>query len=196
MQRPVTSSSGARWWLRAAVVAVVVLSTSLTISVASAATTVTAPHPYAYDQVGTGRLSIDRGVRSFRPTLGDLAVLRPAVFIRFGVAAKSAKGGDEAYHYTFRGLVQSIEKQGLRLGSYAALTGKLSPLQAQIDLALPPNRGLRDAVVRVDLAGLRRAGYDVPDFTRVGRKFYMPGGGYEVQFPYAVPPEFVRVVRP
>jgi hypothetical protein len=58
----------------------------------------------------------------------------------------------------------------------------ISPLQAQIDLALPPNRGLRDAVVRVDLAGLRRAGCNVPEFTRVPRKFNMPGGGTEIYF--------------
>jgi len=24
----------------------------------------------------------------------------------------------------------------------------------------------------------------------------MPGGGYEMQFPYAIPPEFIKVVTP
>lgn len=108
----------------------------------------------------------------------------------------ATKGASEAFHYTARQAVQSIEKEGLRRGSYAARKGDLSPLQAQIDLALPPNRGLRDAVVRVDLAGLRKAGYEVPDFRQVGRKFNMPGGGQEVQFPYSVPPRFLRVMRP
>lgn len=108
----------------------------------------------------------------------------------------ATKGAGEAFHYTARQAVQSIEKEGLRRGSYAARKGDLSPLQAQIDLALPPNRGLRDAVVRVDLAGLRKAGYEVPDFRQVGRKFNMPGGGQEVQFPYSVPPRFLRVMRP
>ncbi len=64
------------------------------------------------------------------------------------------------------------------------------------DLALPPNRGLRDAVVRVDLAGLRGAGYEVPMFSQVGRRFNMPRGGYEAQFDYAIPRRFLNVVRP
>lgn len=47
-----------------------------------------------------------------------------------------------------------------------------------------------------------RAGYDIPQVTRAsgtvtgagGRVYTTPGGGYEMKFPYAVPPEFVRVV--
>lgn len=109
-------------------------------------------------------------------------------------APKAGRGADEAFHYTSREAIQSIEKNGLRRGSYAAPRGDLSPLQAQIDLALPPNRGLRDSVVRVDLAGFRKSGYEVPDFSQVGRKFNMPGGGQEVQFPYSVPPDFLKVV--
>jgi hypothetical protein len=72
----------------------------------------------------------------------------------------------------------------------------LSPLQAQIDLALPPNRGLPGAMLRIDLDGLRRAGYDIPDVRQVGRSFNMPGGGHEIQFPYSIPPEFVKFVGP
>jgi hypothetical protein len=68
-------------------------------------------------------------------------------------------------------------------------------LQAQIDLALPPNRGLSDAVLRVDLAGLRKAGYEIDEFTQVGRKFNMPGGGTELQLKRAIPPRFLKVVR-
>ena len=56
------------------------------------------------------------------------------------------------------------------------LRGELSPLQAQIDLALPPNRGLPDAIIRINLAGLREAGYDLPPLRRVGRSYGMPGG--------------------
>jgi hypothetical protein len=103
---------------------------------------------------------------------------------------------NEAFHYTFSRAIASIEKQGLRAGSYATPNGKLSPLQSQIDLALPPNRGLRDALVRIDLAGLKQAGYEIPEVTLVGRKFGMPGGGFEMQFPYTVPPQFVTVIRP
>jgi hypothetical protein len=28
----------------------------------------------------------------------------------------------------------------------------------------------------------------------VGRSYNMPGGGYEMQFPYPIPPEFIKVV--
>ena len=57
-------------------------------------------------------------------------------------------------------------------------------------------------MIRVDVAGLRRAGYDIPGVSRVsnvvrgadGRVHTMPGGGYELNFPYAIPPEFIKVV--
>ena len=111
---------------------------------------------------------------------------------------------DEVFHYTRGEFVDSISANGLRPGSYATPNGSLSPLQAQIDLALPPNTGLRDAVLRVDVAGLRQAGYEIPSISRVsntvtgpgGRAYTMPGGGYEMQFPYAIPPEFIKVVTP
>jgi hypothetical protein len=69
-------------------------------------------------------------------------------------------------------------------------------MQAQLDLALPATRGLTDAVVRIDLAGLRQAGYELPEVSQIGRNFRMPGGGIELQFPYAIPPEFITVVGP
>ncbi|TMD15952.1 MAG: hypothetical protein E6J00_01730 [Chloroflexi bacterium] len=88
----------------------------------------------------------------------------------------------------------SIQRNGLRPGSYVTLNGSLSPLQAQIDLALPPNRGLTNSVLTINLAGLRKAGYDVPRVTRAGRNFNMPGGEFEMQFPYEVPPEFISLI--
>jgi hypothetical protein len=113
----------------------------------------------------------------------------------------AAQAGDEAFHYTSSRWLQSITTDGLRKGSYATPDGSLSPLQASLELALPPNRALPNAAIRIDLAGLRRAGYEVPNPTRVsstvssgGRTYSMPGGGYEVQFPYAIPPEFLKVV--
>ncbi|MFT4036158.1 MAG: hypothetical protein QM679_11350, partial [Patulibacter sp.] len=62
------------------------------------------------------------------------------------------------FHYTRSELVRSIEINGLRPGAFVTTTGELKPLQAQIDLALPPNRGLPGAVIRVDLAAMRRDG--------------------------------------
>jgi hypothetical protein len=109
-----------------------------------------------------------------------------------------------AYHYTYSEYAASIEKIGLRAGTYATTSGNLSPLQAQLDLALPPNLGLPDAQIEIDLAGLREAGYAIPEETRVsnvvkaadGRVYSLPGGGYEMEFPYPIPPQFVKVVTP
>lgn len=92
-------------------------------------------------------------------------------------------------------MASSIETSGLRPGSFATSTGEFSPLQAQLNLALPANRGLTDSILRIDLNGLRAAGYEVPQFTRAGRMFNMPGGGMEMQFPFAVPPEFISVIK-
>ena len=64
--------------------------------------------------------------------------------------------------------------------------------------------------VRIDAAGLREAGYEIPPVTRVGnvvghsfnedtQKFdqvhSMPGGGWEMNFPYLIPPQFVQVIK-
>jgi hypothetical protein len=42
---------------------------------------------------------------------------------------------------------------------------------------------------------MRTAGYEIPNVTQAGRSFNMPGGGFEMQFPYPVPPEFITVIR-
>lgn len=118
------------------------------------------------------------------------------------VATEGAPLG-QGFHYTFSQFTKSIEESGLRAGAYATPNGELSPLQAQIELSLPPNRGLPDAVVRINLAGMREAGYEIPPVTRVsnvvqgtdGRVYSMPGGGYEMQFTKPIPPEFITVVR-
>ncbi len=98
------------------------------------------------------------------------------------VAADAAAGASEsqAFSYMFSKYLSSIKANGLRQGSYATPSGVLSPLQAQIELALPPNRGLPDALVRIDLAGMRAAGYEIPGITRVRGQFGLAGGGYEM----------------
>ena len=119
-------------------------------------------------------------------------------------ASSASRELGEAFHYGFSRYAKSIEANGLRAGTYATPVGNLSPLQAQIELALPPNRGLPDMMVRIDVAGLRRAGYEIPSVTRVSntvtgsdsRVYTMPGGGYEMQFPYRIPAEYVNVEKP
>jgi RHS repeat-associated protein len=100
----------------------------------------------------------------------------------------------EAFHYTFGRFVSSIENRGLLAGSYVTPSGTLSPMQAQIDLALSPNRGLTDTVLRIDINGLRAAGYEIPPIFSVMRYNGMPGGGYEMKFPYDIPPKYITVV--
>jgi RHS repeat-associated protein len=143
-----------------------------------------------FDHLTQGVLSIlllGKGARGVRP--------RTTAYAHY--AGEGEAGAlSKAFHYTGDQNVASIRANGLRAGSYATPDGGLNPLQAQIDLALPPNRGLPGAKLRVDLDGLRRAGYDIPEVSQVGRSFNMPGGGYEMQFPYPIPPEFVKVVAP
>jgi RHS repeat-associated protein len=100
---------------------------------------------------------------------------------------------DVAYHWTTDGDVPSIMREGLRPGSYVTPQGGLSPTQAHLDLALNPARGPRNSVIRVDVDGLRREGYHIPDAGRVGRNFNMPGGGLEMRLPYRVPPKYLSV---
>ena len=120
-----------------------------------------------------------------------------------GVGANKTVGAaDEAFHYTAARWGDAIKKEGLRPGSYAAPAGNLSPLQAKLELALPPTRAAPEIKIRIDLDGLRKAGYEVPTPSRVsstvrgpdGRVYQMPGGGYEIQFPYKIPGEFLEVL--
>lgn len=104
--------------------------------------------------------------------------------------------GDVAFHHTVDQAIDSIMRTGLRPGSYATPTAGLSPLQAHIELALNPAGGPRNAVLQIDLAGLRAAGYEIPEVTRVTGAFGMAGGGYEIRFPYEIPPEFLKVIYP
>lgn len=111
-------------------------------------------------------------------------------------ASRATRGIDEVFHYGFSGNAAQIARQGLKRGTYATPSGRLSPLQAHIDLALTPNRGLPDVLYRIDLAGLRRAGYEIPPIEQVARsvRYNLPGGGSEILFPYRIPPQFIKLV--
>ncbi len=110
--------------------------------------------------------------------------------------AASAQRQDQVFHYTFNRLLGSIKTNGLKPNAWATPRGTLTPLQAQLDLALPPNRGLPNTVIRIDLSGLRQAGYKIPEVTQVARSYSMPGGGVEMRFPYTIPPRYITVVEP
>ena len=98
----------------------------------------------------------------------------------------------EAFAYTSDENVSSIMENGLKPNSFATPNGELTPLQAKLELALPQDNEAT-SVVRIDIAGMQDAGYDIPEVTRVTGQFSRPGGGYEMQFPYGVPTEFLRV---
>jgi hypothetical protein len=89
-------------------------------------------------------------------------------------------------------------EQGLKPGAsgnvYTTPMGNLSPTQAQIDLALAPNSGLRGHLIEIDVS-MRSMGIQIPAAQPVGRMFNMPGGGTEAVFTHAIPPGALRVVH-
>jgi RHS repeat-associated protein len=119
---------------------------------------------------------------------------------------------DDAYHYTYREWAAPIKTDGLFPGTYATPNGSLSGLGAKVDLALPPIRkdivkriipsGAPNVRIRIDVGGLRKAGYDIPTPKRVtnvvtgpdGRVYTMPGGGDEIIFPYEIPGDFLEII--
>jgi RHS repeat-associated protein len=129
--------------------------------------------------------------------LGTLALYTIIARAASGVGGGGTPGAPipPGYHHTTPQAVDSIVANGLRPGSYVTPTPGLSPLQAHIELALNPAGGARNSVLQIDLAGLRAAGYRIPTTTRVTGAHGMPGGGYEIHFPYEIPPEFIKVMR-
>ena len=117
--------------------------------------------------------------------------------------ANNVSNIDEAFHYTDSKWKESINTSGLRSGSYATPAGNLSPTQAVIELALPPNRNLPNTKLRIDLDAMRKDGYEIPQPTRVsnvvtggdGRVYTQPGGGYEMKFDYKIPPKYISIVE-
>jgi hypothetical protein len=124
----------------------------------------------------------------------DLAALGTPITPAALVRARPPLGS--AYHYTFDKRLADIEADGLMEGTYTTPTGNLSPTQAHIDLALPPNRGLPNVLIRLDLDALRRHGYEIPPITQVGRNYNMPGGGFEMRFPYKIGRQYFKVIGP
>ena len=130
---------------------------------------------------------------------GMAAAQGNTIIIGGGAAGLAIAGGveaaTEAFSYTFQKSVADIMAEGLNEGGYATLDATLEPLQAQLELALKPNRGLVDALLRIDLEGLRNAGFTIPELSPIGREFNMPGGNAELFFPYRIPSEFLSLVK-
>jgi hypothetical protein len=101
----------------------------------------------------------------------------------------------EVYHYASSDDAADIEREGLKRNPYATGSATLRPMQSQIDLALAPNWDLRDAVFVIDLAAMRRDGLEIPLMMRTTRYNAMPGGEYEMKFPYDIPSKYLRRIR-
>lgn len=102
------------------------------------------------------------------------------------------------YQYTSREAAESIAKQGVRTEFsengilYFTNKGNLTPIQAQIELALPINRALPEAIVRIDATYLkpvitRRVQGNLPGLDA--------GGGTEFLFIQDIPSYLVKISR-
>jgi hypothetical protein len=116
-----------------------------------------------------------------------------------GAAGDSGNGlPPKLYHYTSSENVDSIMENGLGAGGrpvYTTPAGDLSPTQAQIELALPPNRGYPNATIEIDTPTLQQQGIKpaagpqpVMSTTNAG------GGGTEIIFDQPIPPSALKVV--
>ncbi len=127
-------------------------------------------------------------------TLNTVAPYAP----NYGALRSVGEVPEVLYHYTQVRNVSGILDEGIVPGAsgrvFLTPSRDLSALQAQLDLALPPN-GLREAVLEIDVTALRRLGVEVPPASQVGRSFNLPGGGLEVAIGASVPPDLIRRVR-
>jgi hypothetical protein len=114
-----------------------------------------------------------------------------------GYSAFAPKGITQyLYHYTSEAAAQNIVKTGLKTGrdGFVYLTNKanLTPLQAQIELALPADRALPTSILRIDASGLS------PSVTR-SVQGNLPGmgagGGTEFLFNHDIPAYLIQIIK-
>ena len=133
------------------------------------------------DLLKAGRLGAKMAARASLIAMPILVKEGKKVYNAIQAGRRAAKGVSKyLYHYTSKEAAQSISQQGLKVGrdgfSYLTNKGSLSPLQAQIELALPANRALPNSILRIDASGLspsliRRVSGNLPG--------YGAGGGTE-----------------
>ncbi len=115
------------------------------------------------------------------------------------VAGAARNPPSTLYHYTSKEAADNIARQGLMPGrdgfSYLTSQGGLSPIQAQIELALPVNRSLPNAVLKIDAQGLSRAGINPalgPRQVQGNLPGFGAGGGTELLFDQKIPAQFIQ----
>jgi RHS repeat-associated protein len=134
--------------------------------------------------------------------LGMPASVVTAVRVERAVAWGAAKTAEtipgRLYHYTGAGNAESILQNGLGAGgrrTFATPAASLSPVQAQIELALPANRGYPGALFEIDTVRLQQLGIN----PAVGSQRIMStpnagGGGTEYIFSQPIPPSAIRQI--
>ncbi|MEI6584020.1 MAG: RHS repeat-associated core domain-containing protein [Chitinophagia bacterium] len=101
------------------------------------------------------------------------------------------------YHYTSNEAAESILKTGLTVTEkrpfiYTTDVGTLTPFQAQIELALPANKALPNAILRIDVSGLkpaliRKVTGNLPGLGA--------GGGREFLFNQNIPSNLIKRIK-
>lgn len=102
------------------------------------------------------------------------------------------------YHYTGETNAPSIVNAGLGASGRQVFTtpaGNLSPVQAQIELALPANRGYPGALFEIDTARLQQLGIQPSAGPqRIMSTPTAAGGGVEIIFNQPIPPSAIRQI--
>jgi len=105
------------------------------------------------------------GRTASRPQLLLPAGRQPVALLPEYAESLAARGAEtlppKLYHYTRAENVENILQKGLgydRPLTWTTPAGNLSPVQAQIELALPPNRGYPNALFEIDTATLQQLG--------------------------------------
>jgi len=152
-------------------------------------------HPLA-----TGRADFDAGTAFI---VGGLAtsMIKAGAFIYEGVQVNRVYGSKELFHYTSARNAKSIMNSGLtvteqRIEIFMTPNGKLSPIQAQLDLSLNSNRSFPNSVISVNTRSLLREGITPSRGPKLVQG-NLPGtsgggGGVEVIFNRNIPKDFLK----
>lgn len=136
------------------------------------------------------------------PALGALSDSGSSSLAAKTTAGAADDAGRYLYHYTNPSAADSIAAGGLRTGrdgfAYATPQDGLSPIQAQIELALPANRPLPGAVLRIDAHAMREAGINPvlgPRRVQGNLPGLGTGGGTELLFDQNIPSQFIQRIK-
>lgn len=143
------------------------------------------------------------GIKSGLKTLGlGLAHAWDNVLRWFGrdVTERTAELPSKLYHNTYQVHSTTITQQGLKPGAsekvFTTTVGTYTPIEAQMYLALPPNRDLRDAVFEIETATLRALGIEpIEGPMRVLPTPNAMGYGWEVIFNQPIPTAAIKQIH-